>query len=210
MTRIAFFCLTICTVASGAFAGPAAFATNFDTDQSSNFTSLQTSPGSPEENPIDFNFDYSTYVLTGLPVSPDVANTIDTIVPAPSGPATTIGVFMQCNIAGGGDSSSAQIQTNLTFAGDISMSVDCFSMHNGGGGGAAGSTNYYGLGFFGDRTTGAGIDGNTGGPGIIYTITGDGGSTADVRADSDVPPCHTSLKVTKIERLDDYIQRING
>jgi hypothetical protein len=158
-----------------------AFATDFDADQSANFVSLQTSPVSPAlENPIDFTYDYSTYVATGLPATP-TANAVDTIVPAPNGPATTIGVFMQCNIGGNGIASSAQIQTNAIFAGDVTASVDAFSMHNGKAGGAGGSTIYFGLGLFGDATVAMGQDGITGGPGIIYTNTGDGGSSADVR-----------------------------
>lgn len=158
--------------AAGAHAA-SAFSTDFDTDQSANFTSIVTGTVATPT----WTYDYSTYVPTGLG-SP--SNEVATIVPAPNGPATTIGLRLDVNTGvGAGAAGAINVQTVQGFGGDTTLSVDMFGMHNGKAFGATGSTNYAVVGLMGDGATAAGSYGGTSGPGVTYDATWDGGSSID-------------------------------
>lgn len=147
----------------GAAPGTVVYGDNFDTDTSAQWTVNQAHPDS---NQATFNFDYST---VGIPPAPHTTN------------ATTRGLKLEANIGAPTFTGLSVSPTGKGFEGDYRLSFDMWINYNGPlPAGGTGSTLSFAAGV-GTSGTLAQFPG-TSVEGVLFSVTGDGGSGTDWRA----------------------------
>ncbi len=154
------------------------FETDFETDQSSNFTVSQHIAG---DNSIDFNYDYSTFAQQGgghptsIPQSPGSTG------------AGTKALRAATNLANGVVNGITATLTNIAPQDNIRITFDAWINYNGGSGGGSGSTEFMTFGASANSALVAMANSNyltgTNQPfsGFFFGISGEGGASQDYR-----------------------------
>ncbi|MGZ8939265.1 MAG: hypothetical protein ACXW32_08655, partial [Limisphaerales bacterium] len=139
------------------------FADNFDTDTTGNWT---VNEAHAESNRATFNYDYSAM---GIPVAPNTAGN------------TTRGLKLEANVGAPTFTGLSVSPTGQEFSGDYRLSFDMWINYNGPlAAGGTGSTMSLSAGV-GTSGTVAQFPG-TSVDGVLFSVTGDGGSGSDWRA----------------------------
>jgi hypothetical protein len=147
----------------GVALGNLLFSDNFDTDTSADWTVFEAHP---ESNRATFNYDYSA---VGVPVAPNTTN------------GTTRGLKLEANIAGPTFTGLSVSPTGEAFEGNYRLSFDMWINYNGPlPAGGTGSTMSFSAGV-GTSNNAAQFPG-TAVDGVLFSVTGDGGSGSDWRA----------------------------
>jgi hypothetical protein len=142
------------------------YSTDFDTDQTANWSVNQAGGANTSDNFANFFFDYST---AGIPSAPNSVG------------GSTRGVKLEANVSLGVFSGLSVSPLGQSFTGDYVLKADVWQNFNGAfPGGGSGSTQMTWAGFGTDGTT-AQFPG-TSVQGIGFGGTADGGSTQDYRA----------------------------
>lgn len=143
--------------------GDILFDDNFDTDTTANWT---VNEANVDSNRATFNYDYSAM---GIPVAPNTPGT------------TTRGLKLEANVGAPTFTGLSVSPTGKEFSGDYRLSFDMWVNYNGPlAAGGTGSTMSFSAGVGTDGTV-AQFPG-TSVQGVLFSVTGDGGSGLDWRA----------------------------
>jgi hypothetical protein len=143
--------------------GEVLFSDNFDTDTAAEWTVFEAHA---DNNRATFNYDYSTI---GIPAAPNTTN------------STTRGLKLEANIAAPTFTGLSVSPNGEAFEGDYRLSFDMWINYNGPlAAGGTGSTMSFSAGV-GTSNNAAQFPG-TAVDGVLFSVTGDGGSGSDWRA----------------------------
>jgi hypothetical protein len=143
--------------------GEVLFSDNFDTDTAAEWTVFEAHA---DNNRATFNYDYSTI---GIPAAPNTTN------------STTRGLKLEANIAAPTFTGLSVSPNGEAFEGDYRLSFDMWINYNGPlPAGGTGSTMSFSAGV-GTSNNAAQFPG-TAVDGVLFSVTGDGGSGTDWRA----------------------------
>lgn len=153
----------------------AQFSANFETNQAASFNVVIAS--STNDANADFLYDSSTHVQG--------AGAAVTIGPAPNTVGTSTRVLrLNANLADATDTDAVNVYPNATGLGtNWVMQWDCWQNYNGDALGGSGSTNMLLFGAANANTVGAKAltTPSIAGDGFYFTMSGEGGATADYR-----------------------------
>lgn len=155
------------------------FETDFETDQSGNFTISQQIAG---DNSFNFNYDYSTFAQAGglFPHS---------IPQSPSSPAAgTRALRLATNLNNGVVNGITATLNSIPGQQNVRITFDAWINYNGGMGGGTGSTEFMSFGASANPSLvampGSNYTSTTGNQpfsGFFFCVTGEGGATQDYR-----------------------------
>lgn len=157
--------------------GQIIYQSDFETDQSANFTVQKQAGG---DATYDFNYDFSTYTP-----QPGTTGTYP-IAQSPNSPPSsgTKAVRFDVNIAAGVADAVTIFPTAASGLQDYTMRLDLWMNYNGPAAGGSGSTEFVAVGGHGDGLATAppiNATGSSSFKGFFWTATGEGGAAQDYR-----------------------------